>query len=472
MKLKLIVTSMMISGLISSPLFAATQKHTEEAMPVGGYKGEIFATPCPKVSVYSPIMDAMSQNVRRAKATIGCDKPIQLAGGINFDTQFGNLNQGFMGENNSRFALNDAYVNATGNINPWVSAFVELSYNNIQDTALNSANFNRYYTTRTTNQATLPGLYSAGYTLDALDLQQGYITLGNPEMFPLFLKLGKQFQDFGRYTIHPITRSMTQVMTETLQTSAELSFISNWNTASFHGSLFTFQNQIPEVNDDNVGTNFNPGNIAPNHGNTNFGAQLGIGQVSAQLGWDIGIGYINDMMGVNDIAYAAAFRKSSISVTSLTDSDAINVSQSYYFDSVSGLTAYGMVNSGPFSLSAHYVTALQEFDPADFTHDMLGFIPTNSSDDGAQPWAADLQVAYGFNAWDKAQNLYVGYQQSGDAVALYIPKNRWVAGYGIDVLKNTNIGVEYSNDQAYSISDGGNNENSNRVALRVSAMFG
>src|SRR5580700_3309502 len=142
MKLKSIITSMVFSGLISSPTFAANKDNND--MPIGGYKGELFATPCPSVSMYNPIMDAMSQNVRRAKPTVGCGRPIQFAGGINFDTQFGNLNQGFMGENNSRFTLNDAYLDVTGNINPWVSAFMELSYNNIQNTALNTVSFGQF----------------------------------------------------------------------------------------------------------------------------------------------------------------------------------------------------------------------------------------------------------------------------------------------------------------------------------------
>jgi hypothetical protein len=256
---------------------------------------------------------------------------------------------------------------------------------------------------------------------------------------------------------------MTQVMTETLQTSAELSFISMWNNANFHGSVFTFQNQLNEASDIII-TPVTTAITVSNHGDTNFGAQLGVGQVSTQLGWDIGVGYINNMMGVNDIGYAVAFRKDFINKTF---GQPININQSWYDESVSGLTVYGMVNSGPFSLSAHYVTALQHFDTIDLTTDMSFF-----SEDGPQPWAADLQVAYGFNYWNRAQNIYVGYQQSGDAVELYIPEKRWVAGYGIDVLKNTNIGIEYSNDQAYSVADGGNNENSNRVALRVAVMLG
>jgi hypothetical protein len=461
---KCIVTSMVVAGLISSPLLANTKENNE--IPTAGYKGELFAAPCPNVTMYSPVMDAMSQNVRRAKPTVGCGKPVQFAGGVNFDTQFGNLNQGFMGENNSRITLNDAYLDVTGNINPWVTTFMELSYNNIQNTALNNVNYGQFRFDN--NTVSMPGLYSEAYSLNAVNLQQGYITIGNPERFPLFLKLGKQFQDFGRYTIHPITRSMTQVMTETLQTSAELSFISAWHNASFHGSIFGFQNQIPEADFD--GIVLLPGHVASNHGDTNFGAQLGVGQVSTQLGWDIGVGYINDMMGVNDIAYATAFLKNNLYYGSTQVGQTINTNHSFYVNQISGLTAYGMVNSGPFSLNAHYVTALQSFSSLDLTSSLN----RNDEDflDGAQPWAADLQVAYGFNYWERSQNLYVGYQQSGEAVALFIPERRWVAGYGIEVLKNTNLGLEYSNDQAYSVSNGGNNENSNRVAVRVGVILG
>ncbi len=458
MKLKFLVTSMVLSGLVSSPLLAETTEKTEK-----NYKGEMLVMPCPNVSMYTYVMDAMSQNARRAKPTAGCGRPIQLAGGINFDTQVGNLNQGFMGENNSRFSVNDAYLDVTGHINPWVRAFMELSYNSLQNTALNTVSFGQFPFNN--HVVSMPGIYSEAYTLHTLDLQQGYITLGNPAMFPIFLKVGKQFQDFGRYTIHPITRSMTQVMTETLQTSAELSFISGWNNANFHGSLFTFQNQIPNM--DSLVFPFPLLNV-PNQGETNFGAQLGMGQVSMPLGWDLGIGYIHDMMGVNDIAYATAFLKNTL--LGFANGQVINTNQSFYIDRVNGLTVYGMVNSGPFSLSGHYVTALTSFNFIDL-HSSLN-VDSEDFLEGAKPWAADLQVAYGFNYWCKAQNLYVGYQQSGDAVALFIPERRWVAGYGIELLKNTNIGLEYSNDQAYSISDGGNDENSNRVALRIGVMFG
>lgn len=463
MKLKLVVASMSVLGLISCPVFAATstkhkyQKHQEETSykgeeEVANYKGEAFPhlVTCPKVDMYQPILDLMNQNIYRAKPTVDCDKPIQFAGGINFDYQMvGPLNVGYMGENNNRFAVNDAYLNATGHVNNWVHAFLEVSYSNI-----NAFPLNGFDETSGPNafEKPKPGIYSEAYDTDTLTLQQGYIFVGDLERFPLFAKLGKQFVNYGQYVIHPITRSMTQVMTETLQTAAQGSFISSWSGFDFHGSVFAFENTMGMLDEDEVGDVNDNG-----HQHTNYGAQLGFGKISDQFGFDVGIGWIYDMVGVNDVAYAV-----SMFHNGTPDDDGT------YEKRVNGLTVYGLFNTGPFSLSGHYATALQHFDADD-----LGFSDDDDDDnDGAKPWSFDVTGAYNFNYWGKAQNLYVGYQQSGDAVNLLLPESRWTAGYGIDVWKNTNLTIEYSHDSDYSEGDGGTGEDSNRVAIRMGVKFG
>src|ERR1700728_604700 len=121
MKLKRVVVLMSMLGVVSCPALAdSPAKHHHQAKHLEenykgehmNYKGEALPmATCPRVNMYAPIMDAMSQNVGRAKPTVDCHKPIQFAGGINFDYQMaGPLDLGFMGENNRRFALNDAYL--------------------------------------------------------------------------------------------------------------------------------------------------------------------------------------------------------------------------------------------------------------------------------------------------------------------------------------------------------------------------
>lgn len=464
LNLKLVAASMSMLGLISCPTFANSQdqhnmKHHrmsaqehENYKDEGavGYKGEGLIAPiCPNISMYTLLTDSMSQNVGRAKPTVDCDKPIQIAGGINFDTLWGNRHRGYQGETFERFALNDAYINFTGNVNSWVKAFIELSYTNIEEEPLFEED----------DDDTKLGIYSHAYS-EHLDLQQGVIIVGAPERYPLFLRLGKQFLDFGRYQIHPMTRSFTQVMTETLQTSVELSFISGWDGMALHGSLFAFENPMSKHDvDDEDEDEFENDEL----GKTNYGGQIGLGVINDQFGWDVGVGYIYDFTGVNDVAYAVT----------LFNSGFIDGEGSYE-DRVDAATIYGMINSGPFSLSAHYVSALQHFNSEDLSS------PDDEDDEdhddedngGAKPWSADITAAYGFNAFEKSQNVYVGYQVSGDAVNLLLPRSRWLVGYGIDVLKNTNVGFELSHDQDYSEDDGGTGDGSFRGILRVGVKFG
>lgn len=470
MKLKRVALLMSVLGLVSCPVFAADNTeynrhnmkhhHDQDSNREVSYKGEDFPrlTTCPRVNRYLPILDAMSQNVGRAQPTVDCDKPIQFAGGINFDYVIGDLTDGYMGENSSRFSVNDAYLNATGHVNDWVHAFLEVSYTNLSDVGLDDSLLGPG---PTAFHDPKPGLYSFGYNLGELTLQQGYITIGDVTRFPLFLRLGKQFLDYGRYVIHPPTRSVTQVMTETLQTAAELSFITGWSGMDLHGSFFVFQDTMGSDNDDDDQEDdeeFDPG-----HKHTNYGAQLGFGKVSNQLGWDVGVGWMYNILGVNDMAYAVTlFRNGS--------DDGVDPGEGSYEKRVSGLTAYGTINSGPFSLAAHYATALRHFDESDLTSE-----DDDDGDDdveGAKPWAFDITAAYNFVYWGKSQNLYVGFQTTGDAANLFLPEDRVVAGYSIDVLKNTNVGLEYTWDHDYGDDEGGTGENSNRVLVRVAVKFG
>lgn len=467
MKLKLVVASMSVLGLISCPAFAATQaKHktqkvTHEEVYKGDYKGEMMPM-CPRVDVTTTLMDMMSQNVGRAKPTVDCDKPIQLAGGINFDTNWGALgdNDLYMGENDTRFTLNDAYINFTGNVNDWVHAFIELSYNNVSDEDL----------FHDADDDGSPAVYSAAYTLEALDLEQGVITVGNLDRMPVFLRVGKQFFDYGRYQIHPIMESMTQTMTEILNTGAEVGYIAPWGNWAFHGSAFVFQNPIVRNDDGVVGVvdAADPDDLDIDLDNTqpNYGGQIGFGQVGDQFGWDVGVGYLYDITGVNDVGY---------SVTQFNKTIEFGEGGAYD-DRVGGLTAYAMVNSGPFAITAHYATALQHFDAVDLLNPDDDDDADADDEDGAKPWTADITAGYDFNYYNYNQNIYLGYQFSGEAQYLNLPRSRWQVGYGIDIFKNTNLTVEYDHDNAYDFDDvftGEEEDNdSNKVALRLAVKFG
>jgi hypothetical protein len=452
MKLKLVVASMSLLGLISAPAFAAdadTQTTTQTtttstAVPAHHvrhhhhahhvthhvaqtheYK-DMGAMPpvvmVQQIDTHQIMYDEMSQNIGRARQAMpDWFNRIGVSGGVNFDWHQGNRSQGYEGENRQLLALNDAYLNLGAVVNDWTKAFMSLSFSNPNGQLTG---------------APLAGQYSNVYTpVNQLNLEQGYVTLANYDVSPMFFQVGKQFTDYGRYTIHPLERTLSQVMTESLQTSAKLGFITQMG---LHGDIYAFDNASRQFNQP--------------HSNTVWGAALGFDQLSDQLGFDIGVGYMSNLTGVNDISAAMGNAYANAGT---------------YVHLVGGIAAYADVNSGPFSIGARYTTSIQSFNPHDLSTQY-----NNANAAGARPWAADVTAGYGFNAMTKNQNVYLGYQTSNNAVNLALPKNRWLVGYNVDMWKYTNLGVEFAHDTAYSSGNGGSGNSSNTIGARASVKFG
>lgn len=285
MKLKLVVASMSILGLISCPVLAGNYKNkthhkvVKQQAATHDYKDyKDMAPPADicMVSATSMTMDEMSQNMGRAlpnPCNPGWFNRIAVSGGVNVDFgKFGNQNANFMGVNYQVFSLNDAYLNFSAVVSDWAKAFASISYNTA--------------TINDPSDGIIPGTdvfptaeYSAAYSnnvvsggTNTLQLEQAYATFGNFDCTPFFLQVGKQFIDYSRYEIHPITRSLTQVLSETLSTAGEIGFVAN----GFNGSFSIFDDPLSKV-----------GKTSPT---TNYVLALGYDQPSDQLGWDIGGG--------------------------------------------------------------------------------------------------------------------------------------------------------------------------------------
>jgi len=392
----------------------------------------------------------MGQNLGRAKPTQDCNKLLSLAGGANFDAKWGNRSMGYQGENVQRVSLNDVYLNLFGNVNDWTKAFASISYNTASGVSLFD---------------TKAGQYSNVYPTTTLNLEQGYVQISNFDQSPLFLKLGKFYQDFGRYTIHPITRSLTQVMSESLQTAAQAGFVTKMG---FHGDIAAFDTPLNQRRVYSLGTA--PFYNQQGHKTTDYTAAIGFDQMSDQLGFGINLGYMYNMVGVNDVSQVISQYQDTFVSGSLVGP--FTTSGGSYRNRVSAGTIDAYVTSGPFSLIGDYVTAMQDFSNNDMNSNATS-VSAFGTGNGAKPWAGNLQAGYGFNGWNnRNQNVYLGYQVSGDAVQLFLPKNRWVAGYNVDMWKNTNLGLELDHDTDYGTGSGGTGNSSNLINFRAGVKFG
>jgi hypothetical protein len=405
------------------------------------YKGEIPAPEVCTISQPTLILDETTQSLGRAMpnpCNPGWYNRIQVSGGVNFDLgKFGNRNNDIQGENYQRFSLNDVYLNVAANVNEWTKAFVSVDYSD---------------TTTTGGVASGTYGYSSVYRNRDLSLEQAYATLSNFDVSPIYVQAGKQFQDFSRYEIHPITRSMTQVLSESLATSVKVGFIL---PMGLNGSIYGFDDPIDKVGQTKT--------------TTNYGASLGYEMPSDQLGWDVGAGWLYNMIGAQDVAHAVS-----------------NFTGGGYNRRADAVAVYGDVNSGPFALGVRWTGAVSRFSASDLPRngsaDLLvtTVVPTGvttytiaDGSSGAKPWAVGVDGAYSFEAFGcRNNNIYLGYQHSHESAAVGLPKDRYLLGYNVDLYKNTNVGLEWDHDNAYSYSHGGNSKNTNLVSLRGAVKFG
>ena len=485
MNLKRVVTSMCVIGLVSSPAFsgdhvyhkhyrhhsakpantvALTQQDGRDEVGGRDYKDykydykdtgptQFVAAPC-SVTQSSIILNNMTQNTGRFPNA--CESKnwydrVAVSGGVNVDLlKIGSRRVNFMGQNYQRLSLNDAYINIGAVINNWASAFASVSYDTATISAPDLAAFDGFPPPNPVQ--TVPE-YSAAYANNihggashTLQLEQAYATFANFNESPVFIQVGKQFQDFSRYTIHPITRTLTQVLSETLATSAKIGFIA---PIGVNGSIYVFDDPLHKRN--SAGVVSSRRSVA-----TNYGISLGYDQPNDNLGFDVGLSWLRNLIGVNDVAYAV---------------NQYTLGAGYH-RRVSGLALYGDVNSGPFVVGARYTTALKRFNPLDLPR-YADFVGPTAPVSGAKPWAAGIQAAYNFDGMGQTtQNVYLGYQASRQALALNIPRSRWLVGYGVTPCKGATFALEFNRDKDYSTSQGGTNKHYNLLTLRTSVQFG
>lgn len=446
MERKLLIASISILGLISFPVFAEKlNSSVANSLQCNNPRGCSYQNIAPQqpiacvITRSDMIMDATTQNLGRSlpgPCSPAWFNRISLSGGINVDTgKFGNRNvsnppafgpvrQGYAGENTKRASLNDAYLNVGAIVNDWASAFMSLSY-------LDASNeYSMAY-------QTAPDSLNVDNANARLMMQQAYMHFGNFDYSPLYVEAGQQFQDYGRYELHPITEPFTQVLTESLRTALKFGLIMNGWSASFS----TFQNPLSQ----------SAYGALP----FNYAGAIGYENPGDCFGYDLGIGYMYNMDGVNAVGNTAAYI------------GGVQFPTAIYIRRVDSVALYGDANIRSFALALRYTQAMTEFDPLDLPLDL------NHLAQGAKPWAASMLASYGFNRWTKDQEVSFGYQISRETLFLNLPRGRYSLGYKIYTTHDTTFGAEWDHDIGYPVADGGTTQgNTNLVSLRFTAMFG
>ena len=273
-----------------------------------------------------------------------------------------------------------------------------------------------------------------------INVDEATITIGNAERSPFSLVAGRTAVPFGNFTTHLVSDPLTLEMAETFESIVQVAFESD----GFYGSVYGFNGEANEANEDHT---------------AQFGGNLGYLLERASMSLDVGLSFINSMEDSD--AITDAFAEDGDEDGS-PDMD-ITRMESH----IGGIGAYGILSFGGLTLIGEYVGANKAFAANELSW----------NGNGAQPIAWNAELAYTFDWRGREIVLATAYQGTDEALALGLPKQRYLAGVSVGVYQNTSLSVEWFHDQDYgtddtvdgdsSTSGSGNHSNAATVQLAV-----
>jgi len=327
-------------------------------------------------------------------------------------------------------AIND-HVELSGLVE--IEAFKSKDYNDDDSSDINLATVEIGLDAKISDwtMAHLLLLYEEGEEDDHLLVDEGTITIGNAEKFPLYLTAGKMYLPFGFYESAMVSDPLTLELGEINDSALQVGFTSS----GFYGSVYGFNGDINETGkDDEVNS---------------WGVNAGYAYEAEGFALDVGMDWINnigDTDGIGDY---------------LEDRDPTLVVPSEIDDYVDGLALHAVFDLGQFRLIGEYVAALDEFEPADIDFD----------NQGAEPEAMAFEVGYTTELFSRETVFALGYQNTEEALALGLPEDRYLAAVSIGIFDRTTLSFEYLIDEDYDESEGGTGDDANTATIQLSVEF-
>lgn len=253
----------------------------------------------------------------------------------------------------------------------------------------------------------------------SLNLNMGFVNIGDLDESPFYFTAGQLFVPFGRYSTAMISPPLTMLLSRTKTRPVIVGYKSQAETGPFI-----------------AGYGY--------RGDTTLGS-TGVGGVNAGYVYDtgvyngeVGISYISSMndAGGMQINGAAADPGGNFGGFGSITNGSENV------EKVPAIDLHAILAWDRFSLTAEWVTSIGRFRPQDLSFDGRG----------AQPQALQLEGGLTFMSFDKPSSFNVSGQWSKNALALNLPEWRINATYNISIWKDTVESLEYRHDIDYGLN--------------------
>lgn len=409
------------------------------------------SSPTPRTSGGNADLNSLKQRVAKIEAVmnqnegsvlhkdpyLGSDwaKRITVSGEILVDAVFSSSN----GRTNLNPAGTDPVTGASTFGNSYFNAYSgnDIYLNNSQlDVDAYVNNWTRAHISLTGNDPYLVNRRKKNLSgNNDIQLDEAYVTVGDLNMYPVYVTAGRQYIPFGHYTRHQVAQPLTALLQQTQATAAKLGFATAYG---FYGSVYGFRGghrgNLRE-------SNYRVGNFGADLGITDTNVTLPSGLGGMHLGYQLSVSYLNNMSDVDLVSDVLA----SAAPAGTTGNSSI----------VRGLSVDARIATGPFAVWGSYVTALDQFSRG----------PLNNT----KPAAWRAAGSYGFRLMDRDTTLSARYQQSTGTRLLGMPRLRGQLDYKVDILKDTYMTFVVFEDKNYNTQK--NREYRTVGAVRLGVVF-
>lgn len=265
-----------------------------------------------------------------------------------------------------------------------------------------------------------------------LEVDQGFITWGNPFLSSFSINIGQQYLPFGVFETNLVSDPLTLEIGETRESAIIFSY-----DGDLYASFYMFNGDMNEAGGDNSVDS--------------MGFNLGYAYEGESLNFDVGVSYISNIKDSDGLSGAIIGYREGVNET-VPDSFPAPEEVNEY---VAGFGGHLVLSWGSLTFIGEVIAAMDNFEVDEITNAQR------------KPSATNLEFAYSitdnFGAAFAIQNTV--------DMAGYLPESRILLGLSYALDENTGLGFEYASDSDYGESDGGTGNSASTITIQLATQF-
>lgn len=258
-----------------------------------------------------------------------------------------------------------------------------------------------------------------------ITLDEAFAVLGDTEKYPLYLQAGKWAMPFGGFDTAMSTDPLIKSLGETKEAAVLIG--AQHDGLALEGYIFNGDTQ----------------KVGQGNNIDQFGAQLGYGGESHSVGYNVAIGYLNNMADTDGMTTGLGNNTASL--------------RKY----VPGFDVHGDLTFSGVTLRGGYMMALKSF--------QTGELAFNGQ--GAQPAAWNVEAAYKMPIMNHETTFAGTVQGTDEALALGLPELRYGGAVSVAIVDHFSVTAEYLHDLDYDVAKGGTGNSGHTATIKLAAEY-